>query len=190
MTKETMGDVEVTQADRDAAAKHTTRGHGKLGHHTFSATYMIRNGHWDDDPLVQAFARHRIEASRPAPSEASGDVVEAAYREGYSDADNSYSLAYNWEWSEARERSGLAGEITSYLAGGGLFNPELANHEAVRDLLIRCRDALTADKARDEALEEAAKELAAYCKRQNEAGKISSFTDAYRAIRSLKGAAK
>ena len=33
-------------------------------------------------------------------------------------------------------------EITDYLAGGGLFNPELANHEAVRDLLIRIRDYL------------------------------------------------
>ena len=30
------------------------------------------------------------------------EAVEAASREGYSDADNSYSLAYNWEWSDAR----------------------------------------------------------------------------------------
>jgi len=28
------------------------------------------------------------------------------------------------------------------LTGGGLFNPELANHNAVRDLLIDCREAL------------------------------------------------
>lgn len=34
--------------------------------------------------------------------------------------------------------------ITAYLCGGGLFNPELANHDAVRDLLIDCRDDLTA----------------------------------------------
>lgn len=34
--------------------------------------------------------------------------------------------------------------ITAYLAGGGLFNPELANHDAVRDLLIDARDALIA----------------------------------------------
>jgi hypothetical protein len=26
--------------------------------------------------------------------------------------------------------------ITAYLSGGGLFNPEMANHDAVRDLLI------------------------------------------------------
>ena len=32
--------------------------------------------------------------------------------------------------------------ITAYLSGGGLFNPELANHDAVRDLLIDCRAAL------------------------------------------------
>lgn len=29
--------------------------------------------------------------------------------------------------------------ITAYLASGGLFNPELANHDAVRDLLIDAR---------------------------------------------------
>jgi hypothetical protein len=38
----------------------------------------------------------------------------------------------------------LAKRITEYLSGGGLFNPELANHEAVRDLLIECRDAFKA----------------------------------------------
>lgn len=34
----------------------------------------------------------------------------------------------------------LSDRITAYLAGGGLFNPELANHDAVRDLIIDCRD--------------------------------------------------
>jgi hypothetical protein len=38
----------------------------------------------------------------------------------------------------------LSERITAYLSGGGLFNPELANHEAVRDLLIECRAALDA----------------------------------------------
>lgn len=33
--------------------------------------------------------------------------------------------------------------ITAYLTGGGLFNPEAANHDAVRDLLIDCRAALS-----------------------------------------------
>jgi esterase/lipase len=37
---------------------------------------------------------------------------------------------------EIRER------ITAYLSMGGLFNPELANHDAVRDLIIDCRDVL------------------------------------------------
>ena len=36
----------------------------------------------------------------------------------------------------------LSDRITAYLAMGGLFNPELANHLAVRDLLIECREAL------------------------------------------------
>ena len=43
----------------------------------------------------------------------------------------------------------LRDRISAYLSGGGLFNPELANHEAVRDLLIECRDAL-ADQAQAE----------------------------------------
>jgi hypothetical protein len=34
--------------------------------------------------------------------------------------------------------------ITSYLCLGGTFNPELANHAVVRDLLIDCRYALAA----------------------------------------------
>lgn len=38
----------------------------------------------------------------------------------------------------------LAARITGYLSGGGLFNPELANHDAVRDLLIDCRDTVAA----------------------------------------------
>lgn len=37
----------------------------------------------------------------------------------------------------------LVVRITGYLSGGGLFNPELAIHDRVRDLLIDCRTALT-----------------------------------------------
>jgi hypothetical protein len=34
----------------------------------------------------------------------------------------------------------LLGRIRHYLCSGGLFNPELANHIAVRDLILDCRD--------------------------------------------------
>lgn len=34
----------------------------------------------------------------------------------------------------------LLGRIRHYLASGGLFNPELADHYAVRDLIMDCRD--------------------------------------------------
>lgn len=37
----------------------------------------------------------------------------------------------------------LCDRITDYLSKGGLFNPELMEHEKVRDLLIDCRKALT-----------------------------------------------
>lgn len=33
--------------------------------------------------------------------------------------------------------------ITSYLPQGGLFNPELANHDEVRNLLMDCRSMIT-----------------------------------------------
>lgn len=36
----------------------------------------------------------------------------------------------------------LSDKITAYLSNGGLFNPELANHLDVRDLLIECREVL------------------------------------------------
>ncbi len=42
----------------------------------------------------------------------------------------------------------VADRITEYLSGGGLFNPEYANHDAVRDLLIDCRNELGAVEAR------------------------------------------
>ena len=63
-----------------------------------------------------------------------------------------------WSWSTlAKELSDhivivqpapIAGEeelverITGHLASGGLFNPEMAIHDRVRDLLIDCRHAL------------------------------------------------
>lgn len=36
--------------------------------------------------------------------------------------------------------AGLAARITEYLELGGLFNPELMDHDKVRDLLIACRE--------------------------------------------------
>ena len=36
----------------------------------------------------------------------------------------------------------LINRITYHLSSGGLFNPELADHLAVRNLLMECREAL------------------------------------------------
>jgi hypothetical protein len=36
----------------------------------------------------------------------------------------------------------LTDKITEYLSAGGLFNPELMDHDAVRDLLMKCRNEL------------------------------------------------
>jgi hypothetical protein len=40
------------------------------------------------------------------------------------------------------ENERLIERITDYLHTGGLFNPELMDHDLVRDLLIDCRTAL------------------------------------------------
>jgi hypothetical protein len=47
-----------------------------------------------------------------------------------------------------KDQTGLVARITDYLTGGGLFNPEMAIHERVRDLLIDCREALRGSPAR------------------------------------------
>lgn len=44
---------------------------------------------------------------------------------------------------KSRNVDDLLCRIGEYLSSGGLFNPELADHEAVRDLLMACRDELT-----------------------------------------------
>lgn len=38
----------------------------------------------------------------------------------------------------------LIEQISVYLSGGGLFSPELAQQDAVKDLLLKCRDELAA----------------------------------------------
>lgn len=44
----------------------------------------------------------------------------------------------------AIETPSILQRIHAYLAMGGLFNPELANHDRVRELIMDCRSALTA----------------------------------------------
>lgn len=51
--------------------------------------------------------------------------------------------------------------ITAYLIMGGLFNPELADHDAVRDLLIDARDALYEERSRRGRLAEVARTMRA-----------------------------
>jgi hypothetical protein len=45
--------------------------------------------------------------------------------------------------SDKVERRSIADRITEYLSLGGLWNPELMDHDKVRDLLIDARAALT-----------------------------------------------
>lgn len=52
--------------------------------------------------------------------------------------------------------------ITDYLTGGGLWNPELANHQAVRDLLIDARDIVEIDARELQRLQSALYHLSLY----------------------------
>lgn len=47
----------------------------------------------------------------------------------------------------------LINRITYYLSFGGLFNPELADHLAVRNLLMECRDALAQRTEQEQQIE-------------------------------------
>jgi len=68
-----------------------------------------------------------------------------------------------WKQSDppqATNAGALTERITAYLSVGGLFNPEMAEHVHVRDLLIACREALLPlaahdQKVRAEVIEEA-----------------------------------
>jgi len=53
----------------------------------------------------------------------------------------------------------LERRITEYLTGGGLFNPEMADHEAVRDLLLDCRAGFKEQRAREASLRAEKEEL-------------------------------
>lgn len=54
----------------------------------------------------------------------------------------------------ATERDEVLDRISSYLAGGGVFNPELANHAAVRDLIVMCGNRIRADAIEKNRLRE------------------------------------
>ena len=56
----------------------------------------------------------------------------------------SASETYSGESEMSDTKPTLEVRITQYLKSGGLFNPELATHDAVRDLLIDCRKELAA----------------------------------------------
>lgn len=46
----------------------------------------------------------------------------------------------------------LAARITNYLGNGGLWNPEMMDHDKVRDLLLDCREVLLAGANSREAV--------------------------------------
>ena len=50
--------------------------------------------------------------------------------------------------TETKTAEELITRITDYLGKGGLFNPEMMEHDKVRDLLIDCRDTLQENEIR------------------------------------------
>jgi len=45
-------------------------------------------------------------------------------------------------WKDRQKFGDLCGAITQYLSVGGFFNPEMMEHEKVKNLLIEIRDVL------------------------------------------------
>ena len=58
------------------------------------------------------------------------------------DVGNGFCIACEREQAIAELREALGARITNYLENGGLFNPEMMEHDKVRQLLIDCRDEL------------------------------------------------
>lgn len=50
------------------------------------------------------------------------------------------------EWRLRGVAEGLLDRIQNYLGNGGLFNPEMMEHEKVRDLIMDCRDYIAGTK--------------------------------------------
>jgi bacterioferritin-associated ferredoxin len=50
--------------------------------------------------------------------------------------------------------------IREYISHGGLFNPDLMDHDKVRDLVVDCRGAIQAAVAQRETLESALRSIA------------------------------
>lgn len=93
--------VSVEQCDRDAVADH-------LAKQPLSNTLLrlrIREGDEDSHPLVQAFARHRIEAQRRSSEreEKLRALVEEAFLEGYSLGGTPRDAGRSWELSDSRQ---------------------------------------------------------------------------------------
>lgn len=100
-TNATPGPVEVRQADRDAAAD-AVQAYRDQKNNDWQG--RIRRGECDDGYMVQAFARHRIEAARPVQSE----LVEAlGIADGIIEADLMDAIEHGDADWEGRTRTAL-----------------------------------------------------------------------------------
>lgn len=68
-----MSNIEITQADRDAAANLA-----KTAEPTSFLVDLYQSGEWDGSEVIQAFAKHRIQARNAALEEAA-KVAEDRY---------------------------------------------------------------------------------------------------------------
>lgn len=140
---------EVTQADRDAAAEFFLAAgwHGKGG--------SIKSGKRDDEPLVQAFARHRLTAQ-------SGEGRSGAGEDGLS-AERKAVLQnprVNDAIQTALERGELTVTMDGYLAALNAHQSGEGEREALREaheMLRWAREALDSGYRTTRAKQEIAK---------------------------------
>jgi len=110
--------VEVTQADREAAADYEEHFPPHMGGQVF------RDGVADDHPLVQAFAKHRLASRTPPVSDRDGEVerVVSALHPAW------FATDYNHRQAQRAVRAALA----------ALPHPE--REERLKEALEKCRD--------------------------------------------------
>lgn len=122
--------LEVTQADRDAAADAFPAVHEVMRE-------MIREGCYDDSAPVQAFARHRIAASaKPLGESGATATPDQGYAMGWCAAvEAAAQVAIKWR-DENKAAAAKARTREGRLAGAGLDHPGMA--EMLDGAAIEC----------------------------------------------------
>jgi hypothetical protein len=105
---------------------------------TNAPDWMIREMFALADKL-EASANHAVKDAQASPNRSVGHPSHGDGA-GANPAGGSCDKETQPVEREESKSEKMVKRINEYLLSGGMFNPEMANHTAVRDLLIECRD--------------------------------------------------